>query len=348
MNTLFDLFFSNVYDNSMNPTIKDIAARAGISYATVSRALNNKYGVSQHTREKVTALAKEMGYQPNAIARGLVNRATMTIGLIIPDITSPFYPRVALGIEDRLLKAGYNLFLCNTSWNANRERDYLNNLIQKQVDGLIISSMTLLAEDIESYVPSEMPLVYVSSFPEGTKRSYVIIDNVKGADMAVSHLLSRKRRRIAFIGSEQERHSLEDRLSGYRKALNRAGIEISEDIIVLDKFQEQSGYKIIRDLIENGIVPDGVFAENDLIAMGVVQGVQDSGYRVPEDVAVIGFDDIPIASHPDIQLSTIHQPKYRIGAYAAEILLRQLEKEPSEKEIERITLQPELLVRRST
>ncbi len=332
----------------MTPTIKDIAARAGISYATVSRALNEKYGVSRETREKVKALAEEMGYRPNAIAQGLVNRTTMTVGLIIPDITNPFYPRLALGIEDRLLKAGYNVFLCNTSWNPDRERDYLNNLVQKQVDGIIISSIAHHADDIESIIPSDMPLVYVSSYPEDTERSYVLIDNIKGADMAVSHLLFRKRRRIAFIGSQQEYHSLEDRLSGYRKALKRAGIEVSEDMVVLDKFQEQSGYKIIRELLEKGTIPDGVFAENDIIAMGVVQGVQDSGYRVPEDVAVIGFDDIPIASHPDIQLSTIHQPKYRIGSYAAEILLNQLIQDPSERRTERMTLQPELIVRRSS
>jgi LacI family transcriptional regulator len=332
----------------MNPTIKDIAARADISYATVSRALNGKYGVSQETRDKVIALAEEMGYRPNAIAQGLVNRATMTVGLIIPDITSPFFPRVALGIEDRLLKSGYSVFLCNTNWNPDRERDYLNKLIQKQVDGIIISSIARHADDIETLIPKDMPLVYVSSYPEGTERSYVLIDNIKGADMAVSHLLSRKRRKIAFIGSEQEFISLDDRLSGYKKALKRAGIAISEDMVVLDKFQEQSGYKIIRELLENRNIPDGVFAENDLIAMGVVQGVQDSGYRVPEDVAVIGFDDIPIASHPDIQLSTIHQPKFRIGTYAAEMLLHQLSQDPAGRAVERMTLQPELIIRRST
>jgi LacI family transcriptional regulator len=332
----------------MYPTIKDIAARADISYATVSRALNGKYGVSQETRDKVLALAEEMGYRPNAIAQGLVNRATMTIGLIIPDITSPFFPRVALGIEDRLLKSGYSVFLCNTNWNPDRERDYLNKLIQKQVDGIIISSIARHADDIETLIPGDMPLVYVSSYPEGTKRSYVLIDNIKGADMAVSHLLSRKRRKIAFIGSEQEYISLDDRLSGYKKALKRAGIKLTENLVVLDKFQEQSGYKIIRELLENGNIPDGVFAENDLIAMGVVQGVQDSGYRVPEDVAVIGFDDIPIASHPDIQLSTIHQPKFRIGTYAAEMLLHQLSQDPADRAVERMTLQPELIIRRST
>lgn len=332
----------------MIPTIKDIAARAGISYATVSRALNGKYGVSPATREKVMALAQEMGYRPNAIAQGLVNQATMTVGLIIPDITSPFYPRLALGIEDKLLKSGYNVFLCNTSWNTDRERDYLNNLIQKQVDGIIISAVAHHAQDIEPLIPAGMPMVYVSSFPESTQRSFVLIDNVKGADMAVSHLLSRNRRKIAFIGSAQDYHSLEDRLAGYRKALTRAGIKPTEDLVVLDKFQEQSGYTMIRELLERGLLPDGVFAENDLLAMGVVRGAQDSGFRVPEDIAVIGFDDIPIASHPDIQLSTIHQPKYRIGAYAAEILLHQLSQSPPDRGVERMTVQPELIVRRST
>ncbi len=329
----------------MNPTIKDIAARAGISYATVSRALNGKYGVSRETRDRVESLALEMGYRPNAIARGLVNRTTMTIGLIIPDITSPFFPRLALGIEDTMLKAGYSVFLCNTNWNPKRENDYLDNLIQKQVDGLIISSIARHAGDIESLIPEDMPLVYVSSYPEATKHSYVLIDNIRGADMAVTHLISRERTKIAFIGSDQEVHSLEDRLSGYRMALHRAGLVPDDSMVVLDKFQERSGYEMIKNLLGRGNTPDGVFAENDLLAMGVVQGIHDAGLRVPEDIAVVGFDDIPIASHPDIQLSTIHQPKYRIGSYAADILLKQLGQNPGERHPERMSLQPELIIR---
>ena len=332
----------------MTPTIKDIAAKAGISYATVSRALNGKYGVSQATRDKVLALAEQMGYRPNAIAQGLVNRSTMTIGLIIPDITSPFYPRLALGIEDTMENAGFSVFLCNTNWRQEREQAYLEQLSQKQVDGIIISSIAHRVEDVEQHISKHMPLVYISSFHEGTRKGYVRTDNIKGADMAVSHLLFRRRRRIAFIGSTQEHLSLEDRLTGYRKALKRAGIEIDEKLIVLGEFQEQSGYHSIRGLLETGIVPDGVFAENDLLAMGVVQGILDSGYRVPEDISVIGFDDIPIASHPDIQLSTIHQPKYRIGQYASEIMLRILNNGGKVGTAERCTLQPELLVRRTS
>jgi LacI family transcriptional regulator len=332
----------------MTPTIKDIAARAGISYATVSRALNGKYGVSQATRDKVMALAEEMGYSPNAIAQGLVNRATKTVGLVIPDITSPFFPRVALGVEDTMMDAGFSVFLCNTNWDLEREKNALSQLARKQVDGILLSTIAGHAEEVEKQISKRLPLVYLSSYPEGTERSYVRLDNIKGADMAVSHLLSRGRRRIAFIGSSQEPHSLEDRLEGYRKALKRAGLAQSEDLIVLGEFQEQSGYMLIRELFERGIVPDGVFAENDLIAMGVVQGVLDSGYRVPDDISVIGFDDIPITAHREIQLSTIHQPKYRIGQYAAEIMLHQVNQEPDERVIERKTLQPELIVRRSS
>ena len=166
--------------------------------------------------------------------------------------------------------------------------------------------------------------------------------------MATSHLLSLGRRRIAFIGSSQEPHSFEDRLTGYRKALARAEIPIDQKLIVLGEFHQQSGYILIRDLLERGIIPDGVFAENDLIAMGAVQGILDSGRRVPADISVIGFDDIPIASHREIQLSTIHQPKYRIGRRAAEIMLGLLSPDPAQNTIERTTLEPELIVRRST
>ena len=332
----------------MTPTIKDIAARAGISYATVSRALNGKYGVSEETRSKVIAIAEEMGYRPNAIAQGLVNRSTKTVGLVIPDITSPFYPRVALGVEDTMLKAGYSVFLCNTSWKAQRERDYINQLVKNQVDGILVSSIASTAEEVEDLLPSRIPLVYLSSYPEGTDRSYVLLDNVLGADMAVSHLLSRGRRNIAFIGSAQEPHSLSDRLNGYRKALRRAGLKPRDDLMNLGEFQEHSGYEAIRGMIDAGSIPDGVFAENDLIAMGVVQGVLDSGYRVPEDISVIGFDDIAIASHRDIQLSTIHQPRYRIGQFAAEIMIEHLLGDPEDRKVERRILQPELMVRRSS
>ncbi|MCG8478045.1 MAG: substrate-binding domain-containing protein, partial [Spirochaetales bacterium] len=204
------------------------------------------------------------------------------------------------------------------------------------------------ASEVEAEIPRSLPLVYLSSYPEGTDKSYVRVDNIMGADMAGSHLLSRGRRRIAFIGSVQEPHSLEDRLEGYRKALKRAGLRVDEEMIVLGQFREQSGYLSIRELLEAGVVPDGVFAENDLLAMGVIQGILDSGFRVPEDISVIGFDDIPIASHRDIQLSTIHQPKYRIGRYAAEILLHHLTQEPEKRRVERRTLQPELIVRRSS
>ena len=332
----------------MTPTIKDIAARAGISYATVSRVLNGKYGVSPQTRRRVTALAHEMGYRPNAIAQGLVNRSTKTVGLIIPDISSPFFPRLALGVEDTMMDAGYSVFLCNSNWKLEREKNALLQLSRKQVDGILLSSIASRAEEIENTVPSRIPLVYLSSYPEGTDKSCVSINNIKGADMATSHLLSLGRRRIAFIGSSQEPHSFEDRLTGYRKALARAEIPLDQKLIVLGEFQQQSGYILIRDLLERGIIPDGVFAENDLIAMGAVQGILDSGRRVPADISVIGFDDIPIASHREIQLSTIHQPKYRIGRRAAEIMLGLLSPDPAQNIIERTTLEPELIVRRST
>ena len=332
----------------VTPTIKDIAARAGISYATVSRALNGKYGVSPRTRERVAAIAREMGYRPNAIAQGLVNRSTKTVGLIIPDISNPFFPRLVLGVEDTMMDAGYSVFLCNSNWKLEREKNALLQLSRKQVDGILISSIAARAEEIETILPPRIPLVYLSSYPQGTARSCVSLDNIQGADLAVSHLLSRGRRRIAFIGSTQEPHSLADRLAGYRRALERAGVPLDENLIILGEFRQQSGYLLIRRLLNRGILLDGVFAENDLIAMGAVQGILDSGRRVPADISVIGFDDIPIASHREIQLSTIHQPKYRIGRRAAEIMLRLLTMHGDSHPAEHAALEPELIVRRST
>ncbi len=332
----------------MTPTIKDVARRAGISYATVSRALNGKYGVSEETREKILRIAREMNYRPNAIAQGLVNRSTKTVGLVIPDITSPFFPRVALGVEDTMLEAGYSVFLCNTNWNLEREKACLDQLARNQVDGILVSSVAAQAREVEKRMAPGMPLVYLSSYPEGTARSYVRVDNVLGADMAVSHLISRGRRKIIFIGSVQEPYSLEDRLEGFRKALQNGGIAPRDTMIHLGEFREDSGYSIIQGILKSGERPDGIFAENDLIAMGVVSGIRDLGFRVPEDISVIGFDDISIASYRDVQLSTIHQPRYRIGRAAAEIMLEQLARDAREWTTQHKVLEPELVIRGSS
>ncbi len=342
----------------MTTTIKDIAREANVSYATVSRALNNKYGVHPSTQERILTIAKRLNYTPNAIARGLVTRQTFTIGLILPDITNPFFPEVARGVEEGAQEQGYSVFLCNTNWERHRETEYIRLLSERRVDGLILAPISNSAEEAERELPDDISVVYVSNVPRNTEHSYVEIDNIRGGFLATKHLIDAGFDKIGFIGAVEDSLTVDERLEGYRMAFVRSGMEVDEHFLHLGHFRQETGYRVIRDMIESGDFPRAVFAENDLIALGVMQGVRDAGLEVPGDVAVVGFDDIPFASFRDIQLSTVYQPKYEMGKLAAQILIDQIttsvasgtngERAKQNGHSRRVILEPELIVRGST
>ena len=327
-------------------TIKDIARRAKVSYATVSRALNAKPGVRESTRLRVMTVAEELAYTPNAIARGLVKRQTHTLGLIIPDITNPFYPEVARGIEEAAAEAGYSIFLCNTNWERRRERQYLSLLAEKRVDGVIVAPVDAQVEVVESTLRRGVPFVYVCAAPRDTDHSFVVIDNIRGGLLATEHLIQAGYPTVGFVGSLEDSSTMDARLDGYRRAMESHGLPVPERYIRLGDFRQQTGYNIIRRLIVEGDYPRAVFAENDLLALGVLQGVKECGLKVPGDVAVVGFDDIPFASFPEVQLTTVAQPKYEMGRQAVGVLLERIQAPLAP--VRRIFLEPQLIVRRSS
>ncbi len=333
----------------MNATIKDIAKRARVSYATVSRALNNKYGVRPETRARIREIARKMSYSPNGIARGLVKRQTRTIGLIIPDITNPFFPEVARGIEDGAQERGYSVFLCNTNWEDARERQYLELLAEKRVDGLVVAPISNVVDAVRGRQYGSIPVVYVSNAPQGTARSFVVIDNVRGAYLATRHLIDSGYRRIGFIGAVEGSLSIDERMEGYKVALRERGLAVSERYIKLGHFRQETGAAVIRGMIEEGDYPEAVFAENDLLALGVIQGVQGMGLAVPRDVAVVGFDDIPFAGFQEVQLTTVCQPKYHMGKTAVGLLLDEIGSgRPRSGAARQVVLEPELIVRKTS
>jgi LacI family transcriptional regulator len=293
----------------------------------------------------IIAEAEKLGYQPNAIARGLVMGQTNTIGLVIPDITNPFFPEIARGVEDAANELGYNVFLCNTNWNDKKERAYLKILQEKRADGIII---TPVSDDDDHYLNElSIPLIYISRAPGGPDKSFVVIDNVRGGFLATKHLIESGYKRIAFIGGKTEVHSNSERLEGYKLALNMYRYKIDESVIVNGTFKSESGYEIIKRLLKTDNPPDGVFAGNDIIALGVLQYVKEYGMDVPGDFGIVGFDDIPFASYPQIKLSTISQPKYLMGKSAAQILINEI-KQKDKKETKKIVLEPELVARGTT
>lgn len=327
-------------------TIKDIARAANVSYATVSRALNNKYGVKPETRERILGIAEELQYSPNAIARGLVTQQTLTIGLIIPDIENPFFPAVAGRVEDEAQKMGYSVFLCDTNWNESTEQHYVRLLTERRVDGLIIAP---IGQDIEVHlVDSRLPVVYMSNAPKGTERPYVVIDDVRGSYLATTHLLEAGYARIGFIGAKNVSASGADRLSGYKLAFRAAEREVDESLICLEDFREESGYRTIVALIEEDRCPEAVVAENDLLALGVMNGARACGLRIPEDLAITGFDDIRIAGFPEVSLTTISQPKHELGRIAVRTLLEQIRPQHGDGTAQQIVLEPSLVIRGSS
>jgi LacI family transcriptional regulator len=330
----------------MTATIKDIAKKANVSYGTVSRALNNKYGVKKETRERVLAVAGRMGYSPNGIARGLVKKATNTIGLVIPDILNPFYPGVACGIEDKALKGGYSVFFCNTNHDKKREIQSLKLLAEKRVDGIIVAP-GLDDSDIPNDVTGgDIPIVHICRRYVEPDKSFVVIDDERGGFLATKHLIEQGYKKIGFIGAQNQALYMDKRFEGYKQAFKKYGLELDDRYIYSSDFRRQTGYRLVRKMIANGDYPRAIFAENDILALGVIQGIRESGLSIPEDIAVVGFDDIPFASFPEVQMTTIHQPKHEMGEIAVSILLDQLSGRNTQPR--KVILEPRLIVRRSS
>ncbi len=331
----------------MNVTIKDIAKRANVSYATVSRALNNKYGVKPATHEKIVKIAKELHYNPNSIAQGLVKNRTYTVGLILPDITNPYFPEVAHGVENHLSANGYSVFLCNTDWDPHRERRFVTLLSRRRTDGLIISPASGKIDELEKTVGKEIPLVYVSNAPKKTEHFSVVIDNVRGGYLATEHLITCGYETIGFIGVAEGSMMDDDRLEGYMLAMKQYDREVIDRFIHLGSFRGSSAYEAVSRMIANKDFPRAFFVQNDVLAVSALHAVKDAGLTVPDTIAIVGFDDISYASFREIQLTTIRQPQKAMGRIAARLLLGQMEgarKAPTRN----IVLEPELVVRKTS
>lgn len=327
-------------------TIKDIAKKANLSPSTVSRALNDNPVINEETRERVKKIAEEMGYERNELARGLVKGGIGAIGLIIPDITNPFFAEVARGVEDAANKRGYGVILCNTDEDPNKERGYKKLLQRKRVNGLILTSVTVddpymnLTES-----PTHLPLVLVSRIWKETDISYIAVDDYKGAKMAVEYLISLGHRRIGFIGGPKNISPSQDRMRGYKEALEEHNIPLQTEITSYADFTREAGRRVMKRYLKLSDPPTAIFAANDMIALGAIEAIEEEGLLVPDDISVIGYDDISYASLPRIMLTTVAQPMYDMGFMAAEYILDVVEGKRKEK-LQKI-LRPKLVVRKT-
>lgn len=315
----------------MKKTIKDIAREAGVSIATVSFVMNNKdKNISEATKKRVKDVMKKYNYIPNAMAGSLVTRRTGIIGLILPDITNPFFPGIARGAEDRANEEGYSIIFCNTDDKIEVEEKYIESLTSKMVDGIIIahsSNSDMMSEILER---CQIPIILIDrDFDSRNVLGKVLVNNRDGAFKAVTHMIEKGYRNIAYLSGSLKTQTAMDRLNGYKEALVHGNIVPSDDLIKFGEYRVEWGKQGIQELLKEKKDFDGVFCGNDLIAIGAMKELLRNGYKVPGDVGVMGFDDIYIAQMVEPELTTVRQPNYEMGYQSVDLLINHLKERQS-------------------
>jgi LacI family transcriptional regulator len=305
--------------------ITDVAKEAGVSVATVSRVLNNNgYPIRPETRDRVLAAVKRLGFRPNDLARGLLLKKTRTVGLIIPDITNPYYPALTRGVEDVASAELYTIVFCNTDRRADKAELYVNGLLEKRVDGIIIAGGgTDFAQASQTFADFGARVVFIGRHRCGSPS--VQIDNVGLSRAATLHLVELGHRDIGIIAGPLALPSFEDRLTGYRQALEEHDIGWDGRLMREVDADEAGGYAATRSLLDGQPRPTALVAANDRVAIGALAAANDLGVRIPEELSIIGADDIAMASYVRPALTTMRLPMYEIGASAMRLMLRLLE-----------------------
>jgi len=327
-------------------TMADVAREAGVSAMTVSRVVNEKGEVGPATRQRVLEIVERLGYRPSAIARGLATQRTGSLGLVMPDVANPFFSDVARGAAHVAYAEGYNIFLCNTDEDPQRELSVLQSLEEKQVDGVVLCSSRLDDGELEAALAHHPAGVLVNRRLEmdGVVGS-VLIDDEAGGRMATQHLVQAGHRAVGFLAGPPASHSGQQRAKGYRAALTAAALPHNLDWMRHCSPVVQGGREIARRLLTAYPELTALFCYNDLVAVGALQACADLGRQVPDDIAIVGFDDIPLAALVIPPLTTCRVPRYELGAQAMRLLLDQIGGCPGE--CEEVVLQPELIVRAS-
>ena len=326
-------------------TIKDVARLAGVSVATVSRVINQKDCVNPETAGQVLKAIEQLQYEPNAVARGLAGKKTGTIALILPDISNPFFPALARGVEDVAHKKGLTVILGNSDGLGLKESSYIKVLKKKYVDGIIFASNTIRQEDIEFLRKDGIPMVLLDRGVNTATCPVIRSKNREGARIAVQHLMEQGCRRIAHIYGPQKFITARERLLGYEEVVG--GLDgYSPSLMAPGHFDIESGRNAVEQLLARHPNIDGIFAGNDLMAVGALKALHERGIRVPEQVKVCGYDGIGLTEITEPELTTVAQPIYEMGALAARILLNEIESGISENTI--IELEVALIPRKST
>lgn len=316
----------------MATSIKDVAREAGVSIATVSRVLNDIDVVNEDTKKKVLDAIKKLGYRPNIVARSLKTQRTKTIGILVPDISSGFYPEIVRGAEDVANIYDYNVILCNSDFDSDKEKDYLRVLKEKMVDGVIYMSSSLEEETLNIINELDLKTVLVETKDKEGRLPSVYIDNIQATYEATKYLIDKGLKNIAFAGVDKSiANAWGDRYIGYEKALKEASLAIDEDLVYFEGLKVKSGYKAAEKFISSNKKFDGVICASDELAIGVINGLREKGINTPTDVSVVGFNDSDVASYFYPKLTTVKQPSYDMGSVAMRMLIKILNNKQLEK-----------------
>jgi LacI family transcriptional regulator len=327
-------------------TMKDIARLAKVSTSTVSHVINKSRYVSDEVAERVNSAAQSLNYSPSALARSLKINRTHTIGMLVTTSTNPFFGEVVKGVERSCYLQGYSLILCNTEGDNQRMKASINTLLQKRVDGLLLMCSTIEGERLDVFERyPDIPVVVMDWGPILFASDKIQDNSLQGGYIATKHLIDCGHREIGCITGPLVRHQAQMRYEGYKRAMTEIGLTINPNWVVEGDFECDGGYQAFNHLYASGPLPSAIFAANDMMAMGVLHAAHEKGIHIPEDISLMGYDDIHIAQYMTPALTTIHQPKYRLGKAAVETLLKKLEKNHVEPQV--VELDPTLVVRNS-
>lgn len=330
----------------MKATIYDVAKEAGVSIATVSKVINGKGKISEETRGSVLAIMDRMDYQPSVIASALTGKKTFTLGLLVPDISNPFFAEIARAIEDQSQRYGYSVVMCSTDNKDDKVERYIALLLQKSVDGIIIATgidkINILEQLLSKRIPvvllaREMPLVAVNT---------VVVDDYVGGSMAANHLLELGHKRMAVLGESAKVVSSRERIRGFRQTMEDEQIPFREEWLKYCDYRIEDGKLKALELLQTEDRPTAIFACNDMLAVGALQAAKEAGVKVPEELSIVSFDNTILATVTDPQLTTIAQPMDYMGKAVVDLIVDELKGSKSIKQ--RTVLRPELLIREST
>lgn len=330
-------------------TIKDIARELGISPSTVSRALKDHFEISEETKKAVRKVAEELNYQPNSLALSLRYSKSNTIGVIVPEIVHFFFSTVISGIEDIAQAKGYNVIITQSNESVAREMMNIQTLFNNRVDGVVVSLSreSFDYSHFEVIMKKGLPIVFFDRVPETLETSQVTVDDFLGGYQATKHLLDQGYKKIMHLAGPENLKITNQRLGGFRKAHEEAGVEIDETLVVFNQASDESDAYAATQKILKDKNPDGLFASNDLAAMGAIKAAQHLGRRVPEDFGVVGFSNWQFTALTNPSISTIEQPGFEMGQHAAELLIKQIDSDNGVP-LEKMKLETHLIARDSS